>query len=97
MEGMPYLSRKQRLFQSVSNGLDDGGIGGEPFAALLGHHRPIHPHREFTAVAGLEISLLVQPLLDERRHTGSARQIISNYAVTNLDPTHAVTIARCPP
>ena len=74
----------------MGDGLDDRGVGGKTGSALLDNLLPIQPDAELTASARLEIGLQIQLFLDERRHTGGARQIISNDAVTDPNPVHTV-------
>src|SRR5215210_2926709 len=54
-------------------------------ARLLGHLRTVDPDRELPSGTGFELDLELERLLDERRHTGSARLVVSHYAVTDLD------------
>ena len=67
---------------------------GNPVRVFSATFIAVHPHAELAAAAGLEIGVDAGVLLDERRHTGGAGQVISNHAVTDLDPCHGSNRSR---
>ena len=58
------------------------------------YHSAADPHRELTSPALDELGIDPGLFLDERRHTGSARPVVSNPAESNLDALHEITSDR---
>ena len=48
----------------------------------------VHPHGELTTIADDERRGDAERLIDERRHTGRARVVVSDLAVANLNLRH---------
>src|SRR5262245_10050547 len=79
---------KQRLFQRLADQVDDRGLRRKSRAALLGNLPTVEPDREFTTATRLDIGVEMERVLDERRHTGGAREVVSDLAVTDADAAH---------
>jgi hypothetical protein len=60
----------------------------------LGDELIIDPDAEFPSLAFDEVSLDADFLLDERRHTGSARLVVSNVTVADADALHRSFLPR---
>jgi len=78
------------LRQRLSNRRQDFVLGRESEGSLLSHLRLSHPHGELAPAAGHELGLDASFLLDQRRHTGSARKVVSNLAVANAHALHRI-------
>ena len=74
------------------DGLQDRGISWKAAQAFLGDLLAVHPHAQLAAAARLEIGISPGILLDQRRHPGGARQIVSLDAVANSHPVHRVSV-----
>jgi hypothetical protein len=65
---------------------------GESATGLLGDLDAVDPDGELAASTRARDRRRAERVLDERRHTGGAGLVISNHAITNLDPCHQVPI-----
>jgi hypothetical protein len=52
---------------------------------LLPDELVVEPHAEFTAIADDQFRVDADRLFDERRHTGGAREVVSDPAVPNAN------------
>lgn len=89
---MPFDSGRAVGRDGLGDGLDDGLLRGESGAGLFRDLRAVHPDGELAAAAGFEIGIEVERFLDERRHTGGARQVVSDLAVANADAAHQLVL-----
>jgi hypothetical protein len=71
--------------QPRPNCREDLFVGRESERALLSGHFLAYPYGEFAPTALDELRLKCRFLLDERRHPGSAWQVVSNFAIANAD------------
>ena len=67
---------------------------GKPKAVFCATRIVAHPRREFAARAFDELRLDARVLLNQRRHTGGARTIVSDLAVANPDGRHFLSPRR---
>lgn len=78
--------------QGFTNQGQQLGIGREPLVVLMRDLAVVHPDTEFAAPAHFKDGNETGLLLDKRRHTGGARQVVSSLAVTDADAVHACII-----
>src|SRR5262245_36264330 len=74
--------------QGVLNGRQNIWVFRKAGRILLRNDDASNPHGELTPPAFDEVGIEPCLLLDQRRHTGGARQIISNLAVADADRLH---------
>lgn len=70
------------------NGGENVLILGEAMCVFLRDTIVIDPHRELASPTLHELGLDTNSRLDQRRHTGRARTIVSDLAVSNLNGLH---------
>jgi hypothetical protein len=71
------LNRRQHFF-----------FGRKALRGLLGHSRVADPHGVLSSTALHDLRFDADGLLDERRRTGSAWKIISNFAISDANRLH---------
>jgi hypothetical protein len=80
---------------SACEGLENRGQGfvilREPGRVLPRNQILSHPHGELASPAFHQLGVDPGFLLDERRHTGSARMVVSNHAISDADALHEVS------
>jgi hypothetical protein len=80
---------------STREGLPNRGqsfiLRREPERVLPRNHLLTNPHRELASPALYQFRVDTGFLLDERRHTGGARVIVSNLAISDADAVHEVS------
>ena len=81
-----------RRGQGVLNGGHNIRVFGEAGRILLRHDVASDPYGELTAPAFDKVGIEPGLLLDQGRHTGGARQIVSNLAVSDADRFHWMTV-----
>ena len=55
---------------------------------LARHQHVTDPHRELTTIAFNQVRICPYFVLDQSRHTGGARTIVSDFAIANPDLLH---------
>ena len=86
-------SRSGRSCNSLLDGGDERGVGREAARAPFGHLLLTDPHRQLASAADFQRGVEPGFFLDERRHTGGARQVVSDFAVANANRLHVCSIS----
>ena len=76
------------MFQGFSNRRQDIWLRWKSVRALPGHLLFPDPDRELAPVAFDQFGLLSEVFLENRRHTGGAREIVSDLAVADTNQLH---------
>jgi len=79
--------------QCLLNGGDSLFVGRKPKRGLLSNHLVSDPDGELASSAFNDVDVGSCCLLDERRHTGSARLVVSHLAKSNANGLHALLAA----
>ena len=72
-------------------------VGRKSLVVLARDPPVIHPDAEFPAPADFKRRVEAGVLFDERRHTGGARQVVSNLAVADANHGHTLSSHFSPP
>ena len=80
----PRSARSQRLTDRRQDVL----LRWKPDRVLPRHPLLADPHRELAPVAFDQFGLFSEVVLENRRHTGGAREIVSDLAVANTNQLH---------
>src|SRR5690349_14716162 len=74
--------------ERLSHGSQHILVRGKPHPGLLSDPLTVDPHGELATASFDEFGIGADRILDERRRTGSARPIVSKFAVANLNRFH---------
>jgi hypothetical protein len=88
----PCFSSKQELSQRVVDCLQQLSIRRKSAHRLVGDFLAVNPDAELAAASRLEIGVGSRILLDQRRHPGGARQVVSADAVADTDAVHRLSV-----
>jgi hypothetical protein len=76
------------VFQSIAHGRHRRPILRKPIEVLPGHALIADPDRKLSSSTDDELDVHARFILNQRRHTGSARIVVSHLAVTNSNVLH---------